>query len=230
MPTVLITGASRGIGFGLAEECLRRGWDVVATARNASASSALASLGKLYGTQLRTFPLDLTDDGQTEACGEFLGDEGIDFLISNAVASERSLDFPSITYQSWERAFRVNAYATLKLSQVLFEHVARSQKRTIVAISSLMASTAELQDGSRYTYRASKAALNVVTRNLAADLAGRGVIVVSMHPGWVRTSLGGPSAPLSVRESARGIVAVMDALRPSDSGCFFDYRGMRIPW
>jgi NAD(P)-dependent dehydrogenase (short-subunit alcohol dehydrogenase family) len=230
VPTVLITGTSRGIGLGLSQECLQRGWDVVATTRNPGSATALAALAQRYGNRLRVVGLDLADDGQIEACGEYLAEQSLDFVISNAVADGRSLEFPAITYESWERAFRVNAYATLKLVQVLVEQVARSQRKTIVAISSRMASTAEPPDGSGYTYRASKAALNMVVRNLAAGLAKRDVIVACVHPGWVRTALGGPSAPLSPRESARAIVAVIDALGPGDSGQFFDHRGERIPW
>ncbi|GAB2805683.1 SDR family oxidoreductase [Streptomyces daliensis] len=231
MHTALITGAGRGIGLALAEECVRRGWRVVATGRAPAPPPELAAARERYGDdRLRWTRLDLVDDARIEALADSLSGESVDFLVNNAFGGGRSQPFPHITYEAWEQSMRINVYAPLKLAQALLEPVARSERKTIVAISSRMASMAEEQDGSRYAYRTAKVALNMVVRNLAAQLAPRGVTVASIHPGWVRTALGGPGAPLSPAQSARAVASVIDGLGPGDSGRFLDHEGKEIPW
>jgi NAD(P)-dependent dehydrogenase (short-subunit alcohol dehydrogenase family) len=216
--------------LGLTEECATRGWHVVATCRSEDVPQALADLQGQYPETVRVVKLDVADDLDIEKLAEQLADESIDFLVNNASAGGRCAGLARVTYESWARAMRVNAFATLKMTQVLVEQVARSDRKTIVAISSRMGSLSESQSGSRYAYRASKTAVNMVVRTLAVDLMPRGVTVVAIHPGWVRTSMGGPAAPLSVRDSASGVVDVMAGLAISDSGQFLDYQGRTVPW
>jgi NAD(P)-dependent dehydrogenase (short-subunit alcohol dehydrogenase family) len=228
--TALITGAARGIGLGLARECARRGWQVVATCRPGHSTAGLDDLRDRSGGAVRVLPLDVADDHGIETLGRRLADESVDFLVNNAAASGPSAGLAEVTYDVWERAMRINVFAILKMTQVFVDHVARSDRRTIVAISSRMGSLAEEQSGGRYAYRVSKAATNMLVKTLAVDLAPRGVTVVSIHPGWVRTSMGGPAAPLSVEDSARGVIAVLAGLTVADSGRFLDHLGRPVPW
>lgn len=229
-PTALITGASRGIGLGLAAECAHRGWNVVATCRAREVPVALAALRDLHGPAVRIVRLDVGNDDSIEAAGRRLAGEHIDFLVSNAAADRRSADLPDVGYEPWARTLRINAYAPLKLAQVFLDHVAGSRWRVIVAISSRMGSLAETGTGGRYAYRVSKAALNMTVRILSADLAPRGVTVVAVHPGWVRTGTGGPDAPTPVEDCARDFVDLLSTLTIGRTGRLLDVHGGALPW
>jgi NAD(P)-dependent dehydrogenase (short-subunit alcohol dehydrogenase family) len=125
---------------------------------------------------------------------------------------------------------RVNTFAPLKLTELLIDNVAASAQRKVGVISSSMGSIADNSYGGAYLYRSSKAALNAVARSMALDLAARGVTVVALSPGWVRTDMGGRKAPLAVADAVQGLRKVLDSLTPADSGTFIDYDGTRLPW
>jgi len=126
-------------------------------------------------------------------------------------------------------AFRVNTVAPFVVARAFADHVAASDRRVMAFLSSRLGSIAQ-STGGFYHYRAAKAALNMVVKNLAADLQGRGITSVALHPGWVRTNMGGSMATLSPAESVRALKPVIDGLGPADNGRFIDHRGDDLPW
>lgn len=237
MPTILITGANRGIGLTLARMYLSDGWQVIATCRNPGAASALAALAEA-GPGIETHPLDVTDFEAVEALAGQLSGRAIDVLLNNAGRlgpreKSHSRDeqlFGSFDFDEFVAQFRVNTLAPLAMAQAFVEHVAASGQRKIVAISSRLGSVACNTSGGYYAYRASKAGLNAEFASLAKDLAARGISVAVLHPGWVRTDMGGPDADIEVEESAAGLQKVIAGLAARTSGGFFNYDGAEIPW
>jgi len=236
MGNVLITGANRGIGLELARQYVSDGWRVFATCRDLMACEALENLEKEHD-ELSVHELDVTDHAAIEALASELNGTPIDVLINNAgvlggeSAEKGSPDqqFGSLNYGNWAHAFEVNTMAAMKFAEAFASHVARSERKVMVAISSFMGSMT-LMAGGFYVYRSSKAALNAVMKCLSSDLSERGVIALVLHPGWVRTDMGTEAGELSVEESVRGLRAVIEGLKPADSGKFLNYKGEVVPW
>ncbi len=226
MPSVLITGANRGIGLEFARQYAAEGWRVHATCR---APTKADKLRKLAGDVV-VHRLDVRKEAQLAALADRLGGEALDLLINNAGISARGSDkFGRIDFAVWEDVLRVNTLAPVRLAEAFADHVARSERKLMVALTSRMGSISE--NGSGYiAYRSSKAALNAAMRVLATELGGRGITVVVFHPGWVRTDMGTLAAPVSAKKSVRGMRAVIDRLTPRDSSKFFDYQGQEVPW
>ena len=156
---------------------------------------------------------------------------GGDLLVNNAgIYGPRGMGLGSMDYEAWDHVLRINAMGPLALAERLVKNVAGSARRLIVAISSAMGSIGRNTGGGSYAYRSSKAALNMAMKCLALDTAARGITVAVLHPGWVRTEMGGESAPVSVEESVSGMRRVIDRLGPGDSGKFFGYDGAELPW
>jgi len=228
--TALVTGASRGIGLAITRQYAAAGWRVLATCRSPEIAAPLQELGRTHPGKVELLRLDVEDHDRIRELSSLLKDERLDLLVNNAAWAPRGETLESARPASWEKAMRVNAFATLAMAQAFVEHVARSDKKTIVTIGSQIGSIAETQGGGKYAYRASKAAVNMVVKTLALDLSPRGIVVACLHPGWVKTALGGPDAPLSPEESARALMAQIDRLTPAASGRFFDIDGREIPW
>ena len=227
MPTVLITGANRGIGFEFARQYADGGWRVIATCRDPANAGELSALGG----DIEVHGLDVTDHVRIQALAKSLERSAIDLLLSNAgVSGPRPDPFGGIDYQSWMEVLSVNAMSPLKLCECFIDHVARSDFKRIVAVASKMGSIAENSSGGSYIYRSSKTALNAVMKSLSVDLASRRVIVAVLHPGWVRTDMGGPGALIEARTSVAGMRQVIAGLKLEDSGGFFNYDGAGIPW
>ncbi len=227
MPTVLITGSNRGIGLALARTYAAEGWRVVAACRSPERSTALRALD---GT-VDLLPLDVADESAIADCARHLNDVPIDVLIHNAgLFNPKPGDLQTIDRIGWEQSFRVNVMAPVFLSRSLLTNLERSDRKVIAAVSSTLGSIAENTSGGMYAYRSTKAALNMAMRSLAHDVKSRGITVVSLHPGWVRTDMGGAGAPLSPSDSASGLKSVIGRLSLAESGQFFDYRGRELPW
>ena len=227
MPTVLITGANRGIGFEFARQYADGGWRVIATCRDPANAGELSALGG----DIEVHGLDVTDHARIQALAKSLERSAIDLLLSNAgVSGPRPNPFGGIDYQSWMEVLSVNAMSPLKLCECFVDHVARSDLKRIVAVTSKMGSIAENSSGGSYIYRSSKTALNAVMKSLSVELASRRVIVAVLHPGWVRTDMGGPGALIEARTSVAGMRQVIAGLKLEDSGGFFNYDGAGIPW
>lgn len=232
--STLITGTSRGLGLELARQYAHDGWRVHATCRRPEESAALRELAGDSGPgEVRVHRLDV---GRADSVGELaseLAGEAIDLLINNAGiygprgAGEQS--FGSLDYAGWAEVLDTNVLGPMRVAEAFADAVAASETKQLVTITSGMGSI-ERNPGGDYLYRTSKAAINCAMRGLAGDLRRRGVIVVLLHPGWVRTDMGGSGAALSPEESAAGLRRVIAGLGPQSSGRFFDWRGEPIPW
>jgi NAD(P)-dependent dehydrogenase (short-subunit alcohol dehydrogenase family) len=226
MPTVLITGANRGIGLELAKQYAGDGWSVIATARDPKNADGLNALKG----EIRIEALEVTDAKQVQALAKALKGTAIDVLLNNAGMLTGYESFGDTDAESWLQTLHVNSIAPLKLTEALVEHVAASQQKKIASITSGMGSIGSHASSGAYAYRSSKAALNMVMVTAANELRARGISVAVISPGWVKTDMGGANATLNVTESAAGIRKVIDKLNVGISGQFFNYSGENLPW
>ena len=227
---VFITGTTRGIGLELTRQFLDTGNQVFAGARNTE-SDALQSLKATYGDQLQLLTLDVTDNTQITKAAATLAGQPLSLLINNAgLFRSRSDDVESLSHETWLQEFHVNAIAPFMVTRALRRNLAAADNALVAMISSKMGSMADNTSGGAYSYRSSKAALNAVTVSLSSDLAKDGTRVVALHPGWVRTDMGGDSAPVDAPASASGLKKVMLGIDDAQNGHFFDYSGASIPW
>ncbi|MEM7246188.1 MAG: SDR family oxidoreductase [Acidobacteriota bacterium] len=222
--THLVTGANRGLGLELARQLSARGDQVIATARRPDEAEELRSL------DLRVEPLDVADAASVASFISAVGDQPIDVLINNSGMGGQREAFGHLDWDAMSSMFLVNSIGPLRICQSLMPNLRAGSRRLIVNMTSKMGSLADNTSGNAYAYRASKAALNALTKSLAIDLAGEDFCCIVMHPGWVRTDMGGSAAPLSVEDSVQGMLRVIDGLDEDDSGAFYDYAGEAIPW
>jgi NAD(P)-dependent dehydrogenase (short-subunit alcohol dehydrogenase family) len=224
MPTVLVTGANRGIGFEFARQYAAEGWRVLALCRNPGRAEALHSLGP----RVELHALDVTDTGAVMALGRDLAHETIDVLIANAgIYVARDMTAATVDAAAWLESFAVNAVAPLACAGAFLAQVARSRERKMLAISSAVASVGHVEVGGNYVYRSSKAALNSAWRIFALDHPE--VIAALLSPGRVHTDMN-PRGPLSPEESISALRRIIARLTPQDSGRFFRYDGNTPPW
>jgi NAD(P)-dependent dehydrogenase (short-subunit alcohol dehydrogenase family) len=173
---------------------------------------------------------DMTSRAQIAALARALKDQPLDVLVCNAgISGRRGMALGSFDFDSWEEVLRVNLLGPAALVEALADNVAASRGKVIALMSSRLGSIAE-SSGATLPYATSKAALNMLAKGLAASLAPRGIVVVALSPGWVRTDMGGAGAPLSPQASVTGLRKVIAALKPADSGRFLSYDGSSIPW
>lgn len=226
MPTVLITGANRGIGLAFCDHYAGLGWRVLATCRNPDDAAELAAIDG----DLTLYRMDVGDRRSVRAAAGAIGDEPLDLLINNAgTYGSRGQDFGNLDPDGWADAFRVNAMGPLLVTEAFQDNVARGDRRLVVCLTSRMGSLTD-GDGGYIQYRSSKAALNMAVRAAVRDLAARRIAIVLFHPGWVRTDMGGSSAPLSPARSVASMARVFDKLSLADSGRFLNHDGSEIPW
>lgn len=225
MPTLLLTGASGGIGFELVRQYAADGWQVIATCRDDAAAERLASLSG----EVTVERLDVTDRAAVDALAERLAGRPIDLLYLNAgINPQAGALLEKTDYDIWPRVFDVNVIAPLYMASRLVDNVAVSELSLIAAMGSMAGSFSATFPGN-YVYRTSKAALHNAMKTLAEDLADRGITVVVMHPGQVRVPRV-PHNPVAVEDSAAGIRRTLSGLGPDDSGRFFDYLGKPRGW
>ena len=240
MPTLLITGANRGLGLELVKQFDARAWRIHACCRMPEKAGELHAIAAKPDGRVRVRALDVTDFGAIDDMANALQGEPIDVLFNNAGIMEvrqRPLDqqgtsqsFGSIDYDEWRQILRVNVLAPMRMAEVFVDNVAASKRKTIVTMSSILGSIARADSCRWVGYRASKTAVNMMMRGLASDLKERGITAVCVHPGWVRTDMGGAGADIAPEESARGIVEVVDGLTPDQSGRYLTYDGGELPW
>ncbi len=227
MPTVMVTGAGRGLGFEFARQYAAEGWRVIATCRNFVAK---AMLEEIPGT-VDVYEIDVTRDEDIAALKRSLGDRPIDVLINNAgIYGPRNAEFGHVDETVWHQVLSVNAFAALRLVEAFADNVAASDMKRIAAITSKMGSMTDNTSGGVYIYRSSKAALNALMRSVAIDLAPRGITTILLHPGWVHTDMGGPNALITPEQSVAGMRRVIAELTPADNGTFRNYDGAEIGW
>lgn len=223
MPSVLITGCDTGIGREFARQYAAEGWSVIATFRD-MANALPEDAG------LRSFPLDVTQPRHFDDLRAALGSQPIDILISNAGIGLDIRKLGDLDYDYVAKMLTVNTIGALRLIDTFVDNVAASRQRRICAITSRMGSIAANLSGGHYGYRASKAGLNAIMRSLAIDLHARGIVVVSIHPGWVDTAGGGGDAAVPVEDSVSAMRQLVRRLGNHETGQLFDYKGVPLPW
>jgi NAD(P)-dependent dehydrogenase (short-subunit alcohol dehydrogenase family) len=222
--TALVTGANRGIGLELVKQLKAQGHDVIGTARKPEEAVELQAL------DARVLQLDVTDSASVEAMAGALEGQPIDLLINNAgIGGHRADSFDDTDFDQIGLTFEVNSIGPMRVTQALLPNVLASQRKLVIQMSSIMGSIEENRGG-YYGYRASKTALNMLNKSLALELADRGVTAVVLHPGWVKTRMGGAGAMITTDVSVQGLLRVIAGLKPTDTGRFFDYQGNELPW
>jgi len=222
--TVLVTGANRGLGLEFARQYREAGWQVIGTARNLDDAQELAALG------VRVMRLDVTSQESADKLAAALDGETIDVLINNAGIFPRVGKIDEIDFDDYNRTLAVNTVGPVRVTRALLPNLRKGKLKIIAGLSSNLGSIAENERGNFYGYRESKAALNMFTKTLAAELGPEGFICIVLTPGWVQTDMGGPSAPLQPADSISGMKAVLDKLTPADNGTFWSYDGSQMPW
>ena len=231
MPVALITGANRGLGFEFSRQYLADSRRVFATCRDPAAADQLQHLAKSSGGKLTILEMDVTDSASVRNAAAEINDVAIDVIINNAgIAGVSGQRLGHIDYDSWARVFNVNTMGPLRVLEAFVDHMARGERKLVVSITSGMGSLADNTSGGSIAYRSSKAALNMVMRSAAIDLAPRGIVCVLINPGWVKTDMGGPSATLTPRESVTAMRRLIMRLGPNQSGRFYHYDGSEYPW
>ena len=225
MPTVVITGASRGLGFEFAKQYKADGWSVIATCRDPAKADALKALG------VRVEALDVDSAAQTKALADKLASESIDLLILNAgIYGPRTTGYQDLDEGAWAEVLRTNVMAPLRLAVAMADTLSKGGMKKLAFVSSRMGSIVANDSGGAYIYRSSKAALNAVIKSFALDTRELGLTSISLHPGWVQTDMGGPSAAIDPTTSVTGMRAVIAKAQISDNGSFFNYDGAALPW
>lgn len=220
MPTILLTGANRGIGKALCDAYLADGWSVLAACRDPATAPQGAT----------ALTLEIGSESGIDMLVASLGDKPIDVLWNNAgIYADKGKRLDENSFSDWERSFRINTVGPIRLASLLRRNVADSGRKTMVFTTSNMGSIAN-NTGGAYLYRTSKTALNMAVDCLTKELAQEGVKTVMLHPGWVRTEMGGESADIDTEASAVGMKNVVDRLSASQSGAFLNYDGKPLPW
>jgi NAD(P)-dependent dehydrogenase (short-subunit alcohol dehydrogenase family) len=222
--TVLITGANRGLGLEFARQYAAAGWTVIATARNPADAADLNALG------VRVMALDVADQDSVNGLVRALGATPVDLLINNAGIFPRVGTLAETDFDDVARTYSVNTIGPMRVTRALLPNLRKGGMKTVVSITSGLGSITDNTSGRFYGYRESKAALNMFTRSLAAELRDEGFTCVVISPGWVQTDMGGPNANLTPEESITGMRAVIARLKPADTGTFWNYNGETIPW
>ena len=230
MATYFITGCNRGLGLEMAQQLVQRGERVIATCRDIAIASDLTELA-LRSQGLSLIEMDMASfESMTEAVA-LLNEEPIDVFINNAgIYGPREANFGNVAGDDMALVLHVNAIAPLQLTQLLIPRLRTGKGKKLAFVSSKMGSIADNGRGGSYIYRCSKTALNSVVKTLSVDLAEEGFIAAALHPGWVRTDMGGPNGLIDEEESVRGMLQVIDALTPAATGEFINYNGAAIPW
>ena len=227
MPSVLITGANRGLGLEFTRQYAADGWRVFAACRDPAGARDLAAVEGDVSAET----LDVDDGPQVAVLANKLSGQPIDVLINNAgIYGPKDVTRDTVVYDAWGQVFRTNAMSPLAVSAAFAANVAQGGQKKIITLSSIMGSIAENDSSGDFIYRSSKAAVNAVMKSLAGDLKSEGITVAVLHPGWVRTDMGGPDAAIEAPESVTGMRAVIAGLKESDSGRFLNYDGTEIPW
>lgn len=231
MKTLLITGANRGLGLEFCRQYAEQGQRVLACCRKPEQASALQKLAETY-TNISIHALDITDFQQIDSLAAELSNETIDVLLCNAgvYGDKPEHRFGALNYENWQHTLLINTFAPVKLTEAFLPNLTKSQQPLVVAITSLMGSMADNSSGGSICYRSSKAALNAAMKSLSIDLKPKNIAVLILHPGWVKTDMGGMNAPTSAEDSIAGMCNVIADFGLNDSGKFLDFRGKELPW
>ena len=228
--TILITGSNRGIGLELVHQYAAQGWQALACCRRPDQATTLNRLGEQF-PNIAIYTLDVAQQDQVQKLATQLHDCRIDILFNNAgVYGPDDAVFGNTDEARWLECLHTNVIAPMQMMEAFLTHVAASKHKLIAAMSSKMGSMADNGSGGSYIYRSSKAALNAVVKSMSIDLGDDGIKCVALHPGWVKTDMGGPNAEISTRESVTSLFNILLSLSAEDSGRFIDIDGTDIPW
>ena len=222
-PTVLITGANRGLGLEFARQYAETGWRVIGTARRPAQADDLRAL------DVEILELDVTERDSIAALAAAIEGRAVDMLINNAGIFPRVSDIESVNADDYQRTLMVNTLGPVLVTQALMPNLRKGELKRIVNITSGLGSIA-MSSGGFYGYRESKAALNMFTKTLAAELGPDGFICLVIHPGWVRTDMGGAGANLSPEQSVSAMRGVIDNATAEDNGTYRGYNGESVAW
>jgi NAD(P)-dependent dehydrogenase (short-subunit alcohol dehydrogenase family) len=231
MPSTLITGSNRGLGLEFARQYAADRWQVYATCRNPNSASELRKLADASDQNVQVLALDVTDLASIKAAAAALDGQAIDLLLNNAgVGGPRGQTIGNIDYDAWAKVLDVNTMGPLRVSEAFVENVARSERKLVVTLTSGMGSIGDNTSGGAFAYRSSKAAVNMVMRSLAIDLAPRGITCLVINPGWVQTDMGGPHGTQTPAEHISKLRRLIEDLGPEHSGKFFNHDGRVFAW
>jgi NAD(P)-dependent dehydrogenase (short-subunit alcohol dehydrogenase family) len=223
MPLALITGANRGLGLEFTRQYLREGWRVIGCCRDPDAAHELANAG---GELMK---LDVTQAADVTAASKRLAGTSIDLLVCNAgITGPRAPVLSPVTQADFDQVMGTNVLGPMWVSAALADHLRPGGK--IAYVSSRMGSIGLMTNAGSALYRASKAALNAMVKAISLELASRGVTAIALHPGWVKTDMGGAGADIDAGTSVTGMRAVIERAGSRVSGHFFDYTGEELPW
>jgi NAD(P)-dependent dehydrogenase (short-subunit alcohol dehydrogenase family) len=229
---ILITGANRGLGLELARLCAARGDQVFAGCRFPERDTALQDLSEDYPGQISILPVDVADAASVNQSARQVSREidALDMLINNAAMNAEGETLRTFDAEKATEQWRVNAVGSMLVPQKFLDLLKKGKSPKIINVSSEAGSISTMDHFRGYYYFGSKAALNIFTRSMAWDPDTAGIITIALHPGWVRTDMGGSNADLSVTESAEGILKVIARLTSEDNGRFYTWDGKEYPW
>ena len=229
--SVLVTGANRGLGLEFVRQYAQAGWKTYAACRSPKSAKELKALQDQHAGRITILSLDVTDAASVRTAAEKLRGEPIDLLLNNAgVGSPPAQKIGSLDYAAWSQLLDANVLGPARVVETFVDNVAKGRDKRIVTLTSRMGSIADNSSGGSYAYRSSKAGVNAVMKSFSIDLAPRGITCVVVHPGWVRTDMGGAGGKLAPAESVKSLRALIDGLSPMDSGKFFNVDGEVLPW
>tara|TARA_Y100000994_G_scaffold175776_1_gene145043 strand:- start:97 stop:807 length:711 start_codon:yes stop_codon:yes gene_type:complete len=236
MATILITGANRGIGLEYVRQYQAQGAVIHACCRNPEEASDLQNIALNSKGNISIHRMEVTNSEQINTLASTLKDVAIDLLINNAGILGTVIDKPepgafgSVNYDVWEEVMRVNVLGPFRVCEAFVNHVAASDQKLMVFISTHMSSITELQDAGYYPYRSSKAALNLLVKGLSLDLSNSDIRTLAMHPGWVKTDMGSQAAAVETNNSVSGMLKVIMDYDAPRTGEFINYDNTPIQW
>jgi NAD(P)-dependent dehydrogenase (short-subunit alcohol dehydrogenase family) len=232
MNKVLITGANRGIGLEFVRQLAARGDQVFATCRQPTDAIDLHDLKTQNPDLISITPLDVTDPSSLTESHKYISaqTDTLDLLINNSGINIDDGSLGSFDLETMQSILTVNSIAPMIVTQQYLGLIKTSSKPKIINISSINGSLTNLVPRGYYSYSASKAALNMYSLRLSHDLKETGIIVIMLHPGWVKTDMGGPNADIVPQDSIKSMLQLFDTLTLDNSGEYYDYTGKIIPW
>lgn len=231
MKTILITGANRGLGLEFCKQYASDGWHVLACCRAPEKATELTQLAQAH-QNVSIFPLDVSDLTQIDALAKQLDGAEIDVLLNNAgiYGDIAGRGFGNLDYAQWQHIMQINVFAPVRMTEVFLPHLQRGKLKTVVAMSSLMGSMTDNGSGGSILYRSSKAALNAAMKSISLDIRHKEIAVLILHPGWVKTDMGGMNAPMESPDSVAKMRKTIANFGLAQTGEFLRYDGTPLPW
>jgi len=230
---VLVTGASRGLGLEFSRQYLQAGDRVFASARNPDESTGVRELLSAFPDRAMAVECDVADDASVEAAAHLVAESApdLDLVLNNAGTYGRHDEtLGSLDWDEVREVLEVNTLGPLRVARAFLPLLKKGKNPKLIQITSLMGSIDDNRSGGAWSYRMSKAALNMASRNLAHELGRSGIISLVIHSGWVKTDMGGAGAPLEIEEAVASMVKTIAKLTSKQSGAFLDRHGKPQPW